>query len=114
MRRGRDALLDSHGTSPAYWSNITLRYHGAVNSKNQRVLEALFTDPVRANIHYQDVERLFAALGAEVYPNRAGSRVAVVLNGVKYSYHRPHPENEIGRKTVKDIRDFLTEAGVAP
>jgi hypothetical protein len=61
----------------------------------------------------QDLEGVFVALGCEVYPNRAGSRVAVVLNGCKYSYHRPHPENEIGRKTVRDVRDFLTAAGVA-
>jgi hypothetical protein len=85
-----------------------------VNSKQRRTLEAIFAEPVRANIHYKDLEGMFAALGAEVYPNRAGSRVGVVLNGRKYSYHRPHPENEIGRKTVRDVRDFLTAAGVEP
>jgi hypothetical protein len=85
-----------------------------MNSKQKKTLEAIFADPVRTNIHYLDLESLFAALGAEVYPNRKGSRVAIVLNGQKYSYHRPHPENEIGRKTVSDVRDFLTAAGVAP
>ena len=66
------------------------------------------------DIRYQDLEALFTALGAVVYPSRRGSRVAVVLNQVKFSYHRPHPENEIGRKTVKDVRDFLTAAGIEP
>jgi hypothetical protein len=83
-----------------------------VNSKHRKTLEAIFSDPVRSNIHYKDLEGMFVGLGAEVYPNRAGSRVAIVLNERKYSYHRPHPENEIGRKTVKDVRDFLTAAGV--
>lgn len=83
-------------------------------SKHQKTLEAVFAEPVRANIHYRDLEGMFAWLGAEVYPNRQGSRVAIVLNGRKYSYHRPHPENEIGRKTVKDVRDFLILAGVEP
>ena len=85
-----------------------------MNAKQRKRLEAVFTDPLRVDIRYQDLESLFAALGAEVYPNRKGSRVAVVLNKVKFSYHRPHPENEIGRKTVKDVRDFLTAAGVQP
>jgi hypothetical protein len=85
-----------------------------MNAKQRKTLEAVFTDPLRVDIRYQDLEALFVALGAEVYSNRQGSRVAVVLNGQKYSYHRPHPENEIGRKTVKDVRDFLTAAGVKP
>lgn len=85
-----------------------------VNSKHRKTLESVFADPLRTNIHYRDLEGMFAALGAEVYPNRAGSRVAVVLNGRKYSYHRPHPETELGRRTVKDVRDFLTAAGIEP
>lgn len=85
-----------------------------MNSKQRKILAAIFSDPVRTDNHYLDLEGLFVGLGAEVFPNRRGSRVAVVLNGVKYSYHRPHPENEIGKKTVKDVRDFLTAAGMQP
>lgn len=85
-----------------------------MNSKQRKTLEALFAEPIRTTIHYLDLEALFVGLGAEVYPNRRGSRVAIVLNGRKYSYHRPHPESEIGRKTVKDVRDFLMAAGVQP
>ena len=85
-----------------------------MNSKHRKTLDAIFSDPVRSNIHYKDLEAMFAGLGADVYADRAGSRVAVVLNARKYSYHRPHPENEIGRKTVRDVRDFLTAAGIEP
>jgi hypothetical protein len=85
-----------------------------MNAKQRKTLEAVFTDPLRVDIRYQDLESMFTALGADVYPNRNGSRVAVVLNGQKYGYHRPHPENTIGRKTVKDVRDFLTAAGIEP
>lgn len=85
-----------------------------MNSEHRKTLEAIFSEPIRANIHYKDLEGMFAGLGAEIYASRAGSRVAVVLNGRKYSYHRPHPGNEIGRKTVKDVRDFLTAAGIEP
>jgi hypothetical protein len=83
-----------------------------MNAKQRKTLEAVFTEPLRVDIRYQDLEALFTALGAELYPSRRGSRVAVALNQAKFSYHRPHPENEIGRKTVKDVRDFLTAAGI--
>jgi hypothetical protein len=85
-----------------------------MNAKQRKTLAAIFTDPLRVDIRYQDLEAMFSALGGDVYPSRQGSRVAVVLNGVKYSYRRPHPENEIGRKTVKDVRDFLTAVGIEP
>ena len=85
-----------------------------MSTKQRKTLEAVFAEPLKVDIRYQDLESLFAALGAELYPNRRGSRVAVVLNQVKFSYQRPHPENEIGRKTVKDVRDFLTAAGAQP
>jgi hypothetical protein len=84
-----------------------------VASKHERTRRALFEDPVRANIRYEDVERMFAWLGAEIV-ERSGSRVAVVLNGRTLIYHRPHPEKELGRPSIRDLRDFLTTVGEAP
>jgi len=41
-----------------------------MNAKQRKVLETLVAEPIRTDIHYLDLEGLFAALGAEVYPNR--------------------------------------------
>jgi hypothetical protein len=84
-----------------------------VNKKTERILEAIFDRPVRANIDWKDIESLFLALGAEMKEG-AGSRVRVALGGRKAVFHRPHPEKEAGKGTVEAVRDFLREAGFQP
>jgi HicA toxin of bacterial toxin-antitoxin, len=74
-------------------------------------LQAIFEDPVRADIEWLDVESLLRSLGAELTEGR-GSRVRVALTGIKAVFHRPHPEREVGKAAVKSIRAFIEEAGV--
>jgi hypothetical protein len=50
-------------------------------------------------------------LGAELSEGR-GSRVRIVLRGVRAVFHRPHPAKETDRGAVKSMRRFLQEAGV--
>ena len=88
-------------------------YHGFVNRKQRRTLEAIFTKPTPANIAWRDIEALFVALGAEI-SERRGSRVAVELNGVTAIFHRPHPQKETKRYLVRDVKDFLTNCEVVP
>lgn len=42
----------------------------------------------------------------------SGSRVRIALNGVRSVFHRPHPQKETDKGAVKDMRRFLTEAGI--
>jgi hypothetical protein len=76
-------------------------------------LRAIFTDPVRANVAWSDVESLFRHLGGEVSRGH-GSRVRVCLNGVRATFHRPHPQREAHKLLVKSVRRYLGTAGVAP
>jgi hypothetical protein len=64
-----------------------------MKSKHHRTLEAIFEDPVRANILWSDIEHLHEALGAEIGEGR-GSRVRVALNDVRAVFHRSHPRKE--------------------
>ncbi|MFI5379268.1 MAG: type II toxin-antitoxin system HicA family toxin [Tepidisphaerales bacterium] len=82
-------------------------------SKHQRTLKAVFTDPVRANINWSDIEALLRHFGAELSEG-AGSRVRIALNGVRAVFHRPHPQKETDKGAVKSMRRFLAEAGVKP
>jgi hypothetical protein len=84
-----------------------------VQIKHRRTLQAIFAQPVRANIAWSDIERLFIALGAEVTEG-SGSRIRVVLNDVRAVFHRPHPRKETDKGTVKSVRRFLKEAGIKP
>lgn len=84
-----------------------------MSRRHQRTLDAIFAKPTPATLEWDRVEALFRSLGADVV-ERAGSRVAVALGGARATFHRPHPRKEIGRKTIEDVRDFLTNAGVTP
>jgi hypothetical protein len=84
-----------------------------MNKRHGSTLRAIFTTPTPTGIRWVDVVSLFQGLGA-VVSERAGSRVAVSLNGYVRVFHRPHPSPDTPRTTVRDVREFLTQAGVKP
>lgn len=84
-----------------------------MNSKSRKTLLAIFQNPIRSNVIWTDIEGLLGALGSEVSEGR-GSRVRVSLNGVDAVFHRPHPEKETDKGTLKSVRRFLIEAGFNP
>lgn len=84
-----------------------------VSARHRRTLEAIFAEPVRANVVWADVEALFLALGGSVSEGR-GSRLRVSLQGVDAVFHRPHPRKETDKGALKSVRRFLTEAGLQP
>lgn len=84
-----------------------------LSSRHRKTYDAIQANPVRANIRWDAIEAMFVAFGAEVV-ERAGSRVAVILNGQVAVFHRPHPQPETDRGAVKSVRRFLELAGVDP
>jgi hypothetical protein len=76
-------------------------------------LEAIFAEPTRANIHWDDIEALLLALGSDCSEGN-GSRLRVALHGVRAVFHRPHPEKEASKPVVRSVRRFLQDAGVTP
>jgi hypothetical protein len=84
-----------------------------MNSKQQKTLVSIFTDPVKANIPWVDIESLLISLGAEMKEG-SGSRVGFSLHEVDIVVHRPHPQKETDKGAVKSIRKFLNNAGVLP
>lgn len=84
-----------------------------MKKKHRKTLEAIFEEPMRANIAWKDIEALFKAVGAEISEG-GGSRVRVALQGVRAVFHRPHPQKEADKGTVKSVRRFLQEAEVTP
>lgn len=82
-----------------------------MNSKNRKIFNAIFDNPVNGNIEWRKIEALFLFLGA-IRTERAGSAVSFVLNDVRIDFHRPHPDKEALRYRVKDARKFLEQAGI--
>lgn len=84
-----------------------------LSGRHRKTLGTIFEDPVRSNVTWADVEKLFVALGAELSEGR-GSRLRVYLNGVRAVFHRPHPRKETDKGALRSVRRFLSEAGVEP
>jgi len=82
-------------------------------SKHAKTLQAIFTEPVRSNINWSDIESLLRHLQVEISQGE-GSRVRLALNGVRAVFHPPHPQKETDKGAVKSMRRFLTEAGIKP
>lgn len=84
-----------------------------MNSKHRKTLQAVFTRPTPASVVFSDIESLVKALGGEVV-EREGSRVKIVLKGLEWRCHRPHPGKEARRYQVEEAREFFERAGVKP
>lgn len=88
-------------------------YPASMNSKHRRTLAAVFADPTSGTLHWDDIESLLQAAGAEVIEGR-GSRVRFAKGAEVATFHRPHPAKEAKRYQVRDARDFLERIGVRP
>lgn len=77
------------------------------------LLRAIFQEPVSGNIHWREIESLLRHLGAAIDPVR-GARFKVVLNHVEGVLHHPHQSGVCSKQDIKQLRDYLTQAGVSP
>ncbi len=82
-------------------------------AKHDKTRQAIFEVPTKAGIDWRDVEALFKHLGATVTMAK-GSRVRVMLNGIKAVFHRPHPRKEASKGCVESVREFFQNAGIEP
>jgi hypothetical protein len=82
-----------------------------VSNKHQKTLASIFENPVRADISWRDAESLLKALGAKITQGK-GSRVRVFLNGIRATFHEPHPQKEMVKGAVQSLRGFLVSAGI--
>lgn len=84
-----------------------------MNKRHHRTLETIFAQPISGNIKWREVETMLKGLGATLR-ERAGSRVAVLLNDQVAVFHRPHPIPTMDKGAVRDLRRFLANAGITP
>jgi hypothetical protein len=84
-----------------------------MSHKHEKLVRALFHDPVSGNIHWREIESLLAHEGA-VIEQLTGARIRVLLNGAEGILHRPHHGNTLDRGGVKHVREFLARARITP
>ena len=81
-----------------------------MSHKHRNVLQAIFTDPISANLHWREVESLLHHLGASIEPGH-GARFRVILNRHEFTVHHPHHGSAMGRNDIKYLREHLVVAG---
>lgn len=84
-----------------------------MKDKHQKTLTNIFKRPVQSGILGKDIESMLKAHDAEISEGE-GSRVRIKLNGIRATFHRPHPRKETDKGAVVSMRRFLTTAGVEP
>lgn len=84
-----------------------------MNNKHRKMLRAIFSEPAPANLRWDAAVALVEALGGTV-KGSGGSPHTFTLSGVRAVLHRPHPAGEMRRYAVRDLREFLTRAGIDP
>ena len=62
--------------------------------------------PTPADIRWDEIEALMAALGVEIVERR-GSRVLFRKGDMSIVVHRPHPQPEAPRGSVRRIAEFI-------
>ena len=65
-------------------------------------------------MNWIDAMALMSALGATIDEKRSGSRVLVIWCDERRVLHKPHPERNLDKATVKELKVWLTENGVHP
>lgn len=84
-----------------------------MNAKQRKTLDLVFRRPIPAEIPWDDVVALLRACEARIEEG-AGSRVNVELNGVRATFHVPHPKRVAEQGRIRAVRRFLENAGVKP
>ena len=84
-----------------------------VHDMVQRTPNEVFKSPTPRGIRWADIVTMLNAVSVEV-TQRSGSRVLLKKGAERIVVHRPHPEPETGRATVRDIAAFLKAVGVKP
>ena len=82
-----------------------------MNSKQKKVYQRIFKNPVQSDIEWKDIEKFLESLGAKISEGN-GSRVRIELKGERAVFHRPHPEKVTDKGAVKTMRRFPENAGV--
>ncbi|MEM8811014.1 MAG: hypothetical protein AAGF59_00250 [Pseudomonadota bacterium] len=83
-----------------------------MNHKHRKVLHALFSHPVSANIATKSVESVLSEMGGEI-ESRHGGRWGVRLNGhfAEFSHESAH---SLTPAQVRQLKKFIEGAGIDP
>ena len=84
-----------------------------MRTKHRKTLENVLKTPTPAGIRWTDIAAMLNAAGVDV-SQRSGSRVLLKKGENRMVIHRPHPEPETGKATIRAIAAFLEALEIEP
>ena len=84
-------------------------------SKHEKLVQRIFAKPTPADVTWNEMVTLLDGLGYEVFNSkRGGSRRKFVHKETKAVIfaHEPHPQPEVCKALIDDIRQHLTDRGL--
>ncbi|MHA1539610.1 MAG: type II toxin-antitoxin system HicA family toxin [Alphaproteobacteria bacterium] len=78
---------------------------------HRKTLEDVFRDPPAHDIAWENIETMLHGCSAHV-SHSDNNRMRLLMGGCVAIFHRREGAACIGRKTLKDLREFLIRAGV--
>lgn len=82
-----------------------------MNHRHRKVLHAIFSHPIPANLDFKEVQNTLKELGATI-EERSGARIAVTLKGHTVLFH--HADHSVAKEEVAQIRRFLQDCKISP
>lgn len=84
-----------------------------MKGSQKRLLQAIFSNPIKATLVWSEIEALLISLGCEVQEGK-GSAIKI-YHGDNYLFlHRPHPQKEAKCYQIREVRDFLKDLNMTP
>lgn len=80
------------------------------SKKMKSIFEKVISGPIKP-MKWQDIQALLLALGA-VKREGKGSSLKFIIEGRPIIFHKPHPDNELKRYVIRQIRDYLIKHSI--
>jgi len=80
------------------------------SKKNKSIFNKIISGPIKP-MKWQDIQALLLALGA-VKKEGKGSSLKFIIEGRPIILHKPHPDNELKRYVIRQIRDYLLKHNI--
>jgi hypothetical protein len=95
---------------------ISLNDNIGLNSRQKALIQKICSNPTPADVEWKEVESLLGALidvlGGKADKKRSGSRVCFKVGKQKLILHKPHPDPNMDKNAVRNVKDLLINTGV--
>lgn len=83
------------------------------SNKNKKLIAKIFANPASASLTWREVSAALLSVGATI-EERKGSAVLIKIGEHRLALHKPHPQPEMKKYSIRSIRMFLEKCEIRP